>query len=245
MKKNRNSIIIGIFSVAIGFFLIQNFNYENFDYSMNINAKEYQKAQQEKDKLMKRVEALKKDNDEVLEKISIYNMAYKNERILKDMKEQSEFYGMVTGSNEVKGPGIKITAMDGDINYNTGSDYEKRSKIIHDYDMNNIINAIRIAGAESISINNHRVALTTTVQCNGAFLLFEDGSLEMAPFNIYAIGDPETLKLTLAGEGSYLKKLKARGIKIEIESSSEIKMPSINVREIKFAKEFIKNKLQN
>lgn len=242
MKKSNNSIIIGIGAIVVGFLLIQNFNFESVDYSMNINAKEYQKAQEEKNKLMKKVDALKKDNYEASKKISIYGVAEKNERILKDMKEQSEFYGLVTGSNEVMGPGIKITAMDGDINYNTASEYEKRSKIIHDYDMNNIINAIRIAGAEAISINNHRVALTTTVQCNGAFLLFEDGSLEMAPFNIYAIGDPETLKLTLASEGSYFKKLKARGIKIEVESSSEIKMPAINVREIKFAKEFINNK---
>ena len=243
MKKNVNNIVIGICTIVIGYLLAVNFDFKGTEFYMQLNAKEYKSAQEEKNKLMKQVDALKKSNEQTAEKISIYsNNDGKNEKIVKDMKDQIEYYGMVTGNNEVKGTGIKILATDGEIDYNTASDYEKRSKIIHDYDMNNIINAIRTAGAEAISINNHRVSLTTTVQCNGAFLLFEDGSLEMAPFNIYAIGDPETLKLALTQEGSYLKKLQARGIKIEFESSPEIKMPATGLRQIRFAKEFIDNK---
>ena len=39
MKKSNNSIIIGIGAIVVGFLLIQNFNFESVDYSMNINAK--------------------------------------------------------------------------------------------------------------------------------------------------------------------------------------------------------------
>lgn len=100
------------------------------------------------------------------------------------------------------------------------------SKLLHDSDMALVLNELRNAGAEAISVNNHRVIPWSGVICNWAFIGFEDGSMEYAPFNIYAIGDPEKLKAALMEDGSHIKQLMIRKLNIEIETRNKITMPA-------------------
>lgn len=50
--------------------------------------------------------------------------------------------------------------------------------------------------------------------------------MEYAPFNIYAIGDPEKLKAALMEDGSHIKQLMIRKLNIEIETRNKITMPA-------------------
>jgi len=96
---------------------------------------------------------------------------------------------------------------------------------LHDYDMELILNELKAAGAEAISVNNHRVVPWTGVICNWAFMGFEDGGMEYAPFNIYVIGDPEKLKAALLEDGSHVKELMFRKLYVNIEKIDKITMP--------------------
>ena len=86
--------------------------------------------------------------------------------------------------------------------------YEVMNKILHDSDMALLINELRGSGAEAISVNNHRVTPNTAVVCNSAFLGFDDGDREAAPFKIYVIGNAELMEESLNSEGSHLRVLK-------------------------------------
>ena len=49
--------------------------------------------------------------------------------------------------------------------------------------------------------------------------------MEYAPFNIYAIGDPEKLKAALLEDGSHVKQLMLRKLYVDIEKIDKITMP--------------------
>ena len=161
-----------------------------------------------------------------MNKINKYQSNYtKNDKILEDMKAQISDYEMFIGLNKVEGSGIVLTINDGKTNALEENSDEIRNKLLHDYDMELILNELKAAGAEAISVNNHRVVPWTGVICNWAFMGFDDGGMEYAPFNIYVIGDPEKLKAALLEDGSHVKELMFRKLYVNIEKIDKITMP--------------------
>lgn len=241
MKNNALKAVIFILTLGLGFLISGNFNFEGFESSLELNATEYQNAVEEKSKLLKEVGSLKSDNKEITEKIDKYNSNdVDSEKILKDMKEELKYNTMLTGTNEVRGRGIVIIINDGVYNNSLDSKEELDRKTLHDSDMFTLLNDIKSAGAEAIAINDHRMTPLSAVTCKYAFLEFEDGDMSSAPFNIYAIGDAETMKSLLLQDGSYLRRLKLRGLSVELEVKDNIIMKATNIPEMKFAKEYIK-----
>jgi uncharacterized protein YlxW (UPF0749 family) len=141
------------------------------------------------------------------------------------MKAQISDYEMFIGLNKVSGPGIVLTIKDGKTDALEEDPNEIISKLLHDYDMELILNELKAAGAEAISVNNHRVVPWTGVICNWAFMGFDDGGMEYAPFNIYAIGDPKKLKAALLEDGSHARELMFRKLYVYIEEKEKITMP--------------------
>ncbi|MBE6049854.1 MAG: DUF881 domain-containing protein [Clostridium sp.] len=241
MKNSALKAIIFISTVTLGFLISGNFNFEGFEYSLGLNATEYQNAVEEKNKLLKEVGSLKSDNKEITYKIDKYNSNDVNsEKILKDMKEELKYNTMLTGTNEVRGQGIVIIINDGVYNNKLDTKEELDSKTLHDSDVFTLLNDIKSAGAEAIAINDHRMTPLSAITCKYAFLEFEDGDMASAPFNIYAIGDAETMKSLLLQDGSYLRRLMIRGLSVELEVKYNIIMKATNISEMKYAKEYIK-----
>lgn len=227
MKNNKEFFFVFIAAIIVGALISMNFNFEGIQSYTQLNATQYQDAIEERATLYKDIGNLKEDNSDIRTKINKYMRDdMKNDKILDDMKEQINAYGMFTGLNEVTGPGIVLKVNDGIININEESSYETMNKILHDSDMALIINELRKAGAEAISVNNHRIVPWSGVICNWAFIGFEDGAMESAPFNIYAIGDPEKLKAALLEEGSHVKQLMIRKLQVDIEEIDNITMPA-------------------
>lgn len=229
MKNLNGKIIAFTASLAVGFLIVVNIKLEKSPLNRQLNAKEYKDAVDERNKLLSELGILEKENNENNNKISSYTHDdKKQEKIAGDMLQQVKDYGVVTGQFAVKGPGVVIKIEDGDINTREETQAQTLRKIFHDIDAAMVLNEIRLAGAETIALNNHRIIPGTSVNCNGAFIGFEDETMEYAPFYFYAIGDPEQLKLKLSKEGSYLNTLSIRKLKVEIEEKDEIIIPSSN-----------------
>lgn len=240
MKNKRTKIIVLVATIIVGFLIGTNFSFEDMESNITLDASQYQSAIEEKQKLLKQITSLKDSNEELVERINKYSYDdKKQEKIMSDMKEQLVDYGMLSGLNEVKGPGVVITISDGKFDVYDESKESVMAKILHDSDMASLLNELRGAGAESISINNHRITPLTAVICNFAFLGFDDGDQLYAPFNVYAIGNPDILEESLSQEGSYYNQLKERGLNLKLTKKSEIIMKSANVRSISYAKEYV------
>lgn len=227
-KKNvTGMVVVFIAALVIGFLIVINIKIKKAPMAKQLNAKEYKDAIEERNKLFKELEILRDENYESVEKINSYDVDdEKHEKIVGDMASLLNDYGMLTGLTPVKGPGVVIKIEDGPINIKEETARDTSSKIFHDKDAFMVLNEIRNAGAEAIAIKNHRVIPSTSINCNGPFLGFENDTIESAPFYFYIIGDPEQLEVKLTKDGSYINELILRKLRVEIEVKEEIIIPS-------------------
>ena len=80
--------------------------------------------------------------------------------------------------------------------------------IVHDTDILEIVNVLRNAGAEAISINDQRIIATTPISCIGTVIKINDEKIG-GPYVIRAIGNSDYLKTALDIPGGILKILES------------------------------------
>lgn len=95
--------------------------------------------------------------------------------------------------------------------------------IVHDADLRAIVNELKNAGAEAISINGQRLVSTTAITCIGNVIKVNDERIT-SPFTIKAIGLSESLA-GINRPGGYIEKLKENGIVVNIKKSNKIEIP--------------------
>ena len=110
------------------------------------------------------------------------------------------------------------------------------SSLVHDADLIEVINALKNAGAEAISINGERVVNTTAITCAGNIVKVNNEKIGV-PFVINAIGSPEKLYGALKMLGGYISKLEDDGVGVKIEKQTSITIPKYDgVYKFEYAK---------
>ena len=122
----------------------------------------------------------------------------------------------------LEGPGI-IIKMD-DSNKLASSGENPNLYLIHDDDLLRVINELRAAGAEAISINGQRLIDTSEIRCAGPTLSVNNVR-SSAPFEIHAIGEKNTLEKAIKMRGGVEDTLKVWGIQLEVETSDSVYVP--------------------
>lgn len=125
------------------------------------------------------------------------------------------------GMTEVTGPGVIITLSDS--KKDTSTALNVSDLIVHDGDVLSVINELKNAGAEAISINDQRLVPTSSITCGGNIIEI-NGEKVGAPFVIKAIGLPEQLA-ALSRPGGYLEYLKRDTVGAELKKSNNITIP--------------------
>jgi uncharacterized protein YlxW (UPF0749 family) len=121
---------------------------------------------------------------------------------------------------KVQGAGIIITLNDSQQEIAEGEDVAWY--LIHDIDILEIVNELRMAGAEAIAINDERVTATTSIRCGGPTINI-DGKRHAVPFVIKAIGDPKTLEASALAPESYIELyMSYSGIQVEIQKVEKL-----------------------
>ena len=176
------------------------------NYKENSLRAEVLKYKEKYDNLLKETEEIDKELQQQIEN------ATENNSELEEAKNQINEGNKIIGLTEVTGSGVIITVADGDID------------LVHDSDILKIVNELKNAGAEAISINGQRVILTTSIICGGNIINM-NGERIGSPFEIKAIGSPEALA-NLSRTGGWLSILKERGVKVsEPKKSNNITIP--------------------
>lgn len=116
------------------------------------------------------------------------------------------------GKTDVQGEGITITLKETN---NTDTAITADDLLV-------IVNSLKLAGAEAISINEERIINTTDiVEINNTFIKV-NGQRILAPYVIKAIGPQVYLESSLLGNGGYVDELKKNGYDVTIEKGSKI-----------------------
>ena len=126
------------------------------------------------------------------------------------------------GLTELKGKGIIVTLDD---NKTVGLDTVNITNyLVHDGDIMQMINELKNAGAEAISINGQRVVSQTAITCDGNVIRINNQKVG-APYVIQAIGQPEWLESALILPGGLIQFLNRDGVITKIEKSNNITIP--------------------
>ena len=131
---------------------------------------------------------------------------------------------ITAGLTDVEGPGVTVILEDSASANLTG---DEADYLIHDSDLLSVINELRSAGAEAISLNGERILATSEVRCTGAVVTV-NGRRYAAPYIIFAIGDPDTLYSALTMRSGVADILSQWGISVRVTASDLLLIPKYN-----------------
>ena len=116
---------------------------------------------------------------------AIREQSTKNDSTASSKEQQITLNNNLLGLTDVEGKGIELTVKD-DPNVtreNIGIFDDISSHIVHDGDLRRIVNELKNAGAEAISINGQRIVTTTAITCIGNVIKIND---EKYPFALHS-----------------------------------------------------------
>lgn len=145
----------------------------------------------------------------------------KNNSDLEQKEEAIKQGNKMIGMTDVTGPGVIVILSDSKRDANTV--LNANELVVHDADVLSVINELKNAGAEAISINDQRLVPTSSIVCGGNIIEI-NGEKVGAPFEIKAIGLPEQLA-ALSRPGGYLEYLKRDTIEVDLKKSNSIAIP--------------------
>ena len=178
---------------------------------------------QAKEKYERLYEKYEKQQLEIKE---IREKAIENDEALTKLDDKVEKNHKILGNSEVQGKGIEIILADssGDGLESLVGTNDLSAYVIHYGDLLQVINALKNAGAEAVSINGQRVVSTTAIVCIGN-VISVNGEKVANPFTINAIGDTERLYGAMTMLGGYIDILNKYGLVKSISKKDEVMMP--------------------
>ncbi len=133
------------------------------------------------------------------------------------VEKELEQINMYLGKTDVEGQGITIKIQDIN-NQDENTSEEDATKPISAEDLLVVVDYLKLAGAEAISINGERIInMTDIVDVGSNSLIFVNQQRILAPYIIKAIGDPIKLESTLLGNGGYVEELRNYGFTVDID----------------------------
>ena len=140
------------------------------------------------------------------------------------LKAEVDRLEIAAGLTDVEGPGVSVVMQDSTAANTTG---DEADYLIHDSDLLSVINELRDAGAEAISLNGERLLATSEVRCTGA-VVSVNGRRYAAPFVIFAVGEPTTLYNALTMRNGVVDVLGQWKIDVQVTMSDHLLIPKYN-----------------
>ena len=149
---------------------------------------------------------------------------------VEQVRRRAENLEAAAGLTEVHGPAITVTLSDAprdsDGNYPDGVDPD--DLVVHQQDVQSVVNALWAGGAEAMMIMDQRVVTTSAVRCIGNTLLLQ-GRTYSPPFVVTAIGDPDRMGEALAqapGVQLYLRYVEKYGLVYQSTATDDVALPA-------------------
>jgi len=139
-------------------------------------------------------------------------------------KEELERVRIEAGLVDVNGPGIEVTLNDSKRVVQPGEN--PNLYVLHDEDILNVLNELKAAGAEALSINGQRMLATSEIRCIGPTILTNKSYRLTPPFIIRALGDQDNMVNSLQMRGGIIEQLSFWGIQVSIRRVDNLAVPA-------------------
>ena len=217
IKKDKQtiimSIVVGLISVLLACSMFIQFRAVNKSQESNIETLR-------SDELKTQIASYKARYEETMEQYntnkntiseyitSITENKESTDLLDKELRESNTLLGLT----DVEGEGVTITLRDTD-----EATYSADDLIM-------LVNELKYAGAEAISINDNRIInLTDIISINNSFIVVNSDSRISSPFVVKAIGDKNYLMsiLNLKNSG-FVDLMRINNLEIEVEASDNV-----------------------
>ncbi len=216
MKKGKVTVVITIAMAcfALVTIMFMQFKIINQTDITSIEAMTEQELRMELATWRQKYEQAQEIYQENLEKLQEYKEKVKSDaessKLIEGELQQINKY---LGKTDVQGEGIIIKLKD-----TTDEDVIP----ITSEDLLFIVDYLRIAGAEAISINNERIVNMSDIVYVNNTIIYVNQQRILAPYEIKAIGNPTYLESTLIGNGGYIDILRNSGFEVDITKSNKV-----------------------
>jgi len=240
VNKKGISISLGVMCIILSFMIVVQINTVSKSISLidptfaeNDLRNEVLKWKERYDNSYKSLEKAEKELEKERTK------ATQNTTNSETKEEELKIGNIILGLTDVNGKGVTITLKDNQsVTADTiGMTDDIRNYVVHDIDILSVVNELKNAGAEAISINEQRIIPTSSITCAGNVAQI-NGEKVGAPFVIKAIGDVDGLYDALSRPGGYIEALNRDGIITTIKKSNSIFINKYNgIINYKYSKE--------
>ena len=154
-------------------------------------------------------------------------------------EEEIKLDNILLGLTDVKGDGVILTLKDNNSVSlsNIGPLDNIEYYLVHAGDLIEVVNDLRNAGAEAISINGQRIINSSAIYCAGNVIKV-NGEKISSPIEIKAIGSPELLYGSITRPAGYIELLEQTGVIVNVKKSTNI---TINKYDGIINSQYIKN----
>ena len=221
MKKGKiaMTITIGIACFALVTVMTMQFKVVNETDIMEIENMQESELKTELANWKTRYEEIDAQYQETTQRIEEYkNDEESNNEASRLVQEELQQMNTLLGLTDVHGEGIVITL----------KSKENASAISAD-DLLIIVNALKFAGAEAISINDERIINTTDIVniLDGSFVKI-NGQRILEPYVIKVIGNQSHMESAVTGNGGKVEELQTLGHTATIEKDNDITIGKYN-----------------
>lgn len=143
-------------------------------------------------------------------------------------RPDEELLAFWSGRRPAAGPGLTVTLTDATPTGALPSWATPNDLVIHQQDLQAVINALWAGGAEAMTLQGERVIATSAFRCVGNVLLLH-GRHFSPPYVVQAIGDPEDLEAALLADPQvqvYLDYVDAVGLGWKVAPAADLLLPA-------------------
>lgn len=222
--QTRRPVAFGVFLACILFGFLLSMQFKSVDISSNALTSQQLRAEElqsllnkEREKNQELYEELLRGKDDLSQYRDQALQSGDYAAILADELARAE---LAAGFTDVVGPGLIVTMSDSTKNP-ADTTADPSYYIIHDNDILQVVNELRDAGAEALSINGERLLATSEIRCAGSIVSVNNNRYA-APYVICAIGDPAAMSSALSMRGGVIDQLSIWDIQVDVQQSEEV-----------------------
>lgn len=219
IKKGKITltIVIGIACIALTTIMFMQFKMVNQTDIDELEVMREEELRTELAEWKNKYEEAENQYNSQLAKLEEYNQKEESETETAELvQKELDEVNLLLGKTDVEGQGIIITLKE-------NSDAE--SGIITSDNLNMIVNNLKEAGAEAISINEQRIVNMSDIVTVNDVIIRVNQQRILTPYIIKAIGNQSYLESAMSGNGSEADKLQKLGHDIKIEKDNKVQIP--------------------
>ncbi len=135
---------------------------------------------------------------------------------------------VAAGTVPVTGPGLEVTLDDAPRGLAHDSSVHPDDLVVHEQDLQAVVNALWSGGAEGVSLMDQRLVGTSSFRCIGNVLAL-GGRRYSPPYVVRAVGDPDRMRRALLASPAvdvYLQYVDAVGLGWQVERVDSLDLPA-------------------